>query len=56
LAYYLAYTAYIILGATEHDALEPFAAVMLWFVIPLTALTLGVLALRALPGRVPRLD
>ena len=51
LGYYLAYTAYAILGATGHDAQEPFGAVMLWFVMPLTAVTLSVLALRAWGGR-----
>ena len=46
LAYYVAYTAYLILLATRHDALEPFSAVMGWFVMPLTAITLLVLAYR----------
>ncbi|HSR45051.1 MAG TPA: calcium/sodium antiporter [Acidimicrobiia bacterium] len=38
--YYVAYTAYLILAATEHDALSPFSRVMLWFVIPLTIVTI----------------
>ena len=38
--YYLAYTAYLILAATEHAALNPFSRVMLWFVIPLTIVTI----------------
>jgi cation:H+ antiporter len=46
LGYYLAYTAYLILLATRHDALRPFSAVMGGFVIPLTAVTLLVLAYR----------
>lgn len=37
---YLAYTGYLILAATEHDALEGFTAVMAWFVLPLVAVTL----------------
>ncbi len=37
---YLAYTAYLILAATQHDALEGFTAVMAWFVLPLVAITL----------------
>ena len=37
---YLAYTGYLILAATEHDALEGFTAVMVWFVLPLVAVTL----------------
>lgn len=40
LAYYGAYSAYVLLEAAEHDALAPFSAVMLGFVVPLTVLTL----------------
>jgi cation:H+ antiporter len=47
LAYYVAYTVYLILRAREHDALPMFNVVMLMFVIPLTAITLLVLTLRA---------
>lgn len=43
LAYYIAYTAYLILAATQHDALPAFSGVMATFVLPLTALTLAVL-------------
>jgi cation:H+ antiporter len=39
--YYGAYFAYLLLRAAEHDALEPFSAVMLGFVLPLTVLTIG---------------
>jgi cation:H+ antiporter len=46
LAYYVAYTAYVILLATRHDALGPFSAVMGGFVLPLTAVTLMILAFR----------
>jgi cation:H+ antiporter len=46
LAYYVAYTAYLILLATQHDALGRFSAVMGWFVMPLTAVTLLLLAYR----------
>jgi cation:H+ antiporter len=46
LAYYLAYVAYVLLAATRHDALDAFGAAMLWFVLPLTAVTLAVLVLR----------
>lgn len=41
-ALYVAYTVYLILASTEHDALEGFTGVMLWFVLPLIALTLVV--------------
>lgn len=37
---YLAYTGYVVLAATAHDALEGFTAVMAWFVLPLVAVTL----------------
>jgi cation:H+ antiporter len=47
LGYYAAYTLYLILNATHHAALPFFDAVMLLFVLPLTAITLLVLALRA---------
>ena len=43
LAYYAAYVGYLILGATQHDALHGFSAGMLGFVLPLTAVTLLVL-------------
>jgi cation:H+ antiporter len=46
LAYYLAYTLYLILHAQGHDALEPFSAVMAGVVLPLSAVTLIVLAVR----------
>jgi cation:H+ antiporter len=43
--FYLAYMLYLLLDAAEHDALPRFSGVMLGFVIPLTALTLGLLGL-----------
>lgn len=51
LGYYVAYLAYLVLAATEHDALPLFSSVMLWFVIPLTALTLAVVTLRTVRER-----
>jgi cation:H+ antiporter len=47
LAYYVAYTAYLILSATGHAALPAFAAAMLGFVLPLTILTLVLVTVRA---------
>jgi cation:H+ antiporter len=44
--FYLAYTTYLVMAATEHDALNTFGTIMLWFVIPLVALTLAVLSLQ----------
>lgn len=49
LAYYLAYTGYLVLDARNHDALGMFSAVMCWFVMPLTGVTLVLLAARELP-------
>lgn len=46
LAYYAAYVLYLILDATQHDALPLFSSAMLLFVVPLTALTLLVLVVR----------
>ncbi len=45
---YIAYTAYLVLSATQHDALPMFSNAMLYFVLPLVALTLAVVGIRAL--------
>jgi len=45
--YYLAYTAFLILSASQHEALPLFSMVMISFVIPLTLITLLILFLRA---------
>jgi cation:H+ antiporter len=47
-AYYMAYLLYLMLAATDHDALPLFSFVMLAFVVPVTALTLIVLGIDAL--------
>lgn len=47
LGYYVAYTAYLLLDATGHDALPAFSSVLGLFVLPLTAVTLLVLVGRA---------
>ncbi|MCS7056613.1 MAG: calcium/sodium antiporter [Thermoflexales bacterium] len=47
-AFYVAYIAYLVLAAVQHDALPLFSNVMLWFVIPLAAITLLVVTVRAL--------
>ncbi len=46
LGYYLAYTAYLILAASHHAALSSFSMVMLYFVIPITVITLSVIVLQ----------
>jgi cation:H+ antiporter len=38
--YYAAYTAYLILASQQHDALPMFSQAMLWFVVPITVVTL----------------
>ena len=45
-AYYGAYLVFLVLDATGHRASDPFALVMVAFVIPLTVLTIVVVALR----------
>jgi cation:H+ antiporter len=40
IALYIAYTVYLVLASTQHGALEGFTGVMLWFVLPLVAVTL----------------
>jgi cation:H+ antiporter len=47
LGYYVAYVSYLILGATQHDALSTFSVVMGAFVVPLTIITLAMLAVRS---------
>jgi len=40
LGYYVAYVAYLILGAQHHDMLDEYSTIMMSFVLPLTAVTL----------------
>ena len=51
LAYYVAYTAYIVLDAAGHEAAPLIGLVMIEFVAPLTAVTLGVLVVPSLRRR-----
>jgi cation:H+ antiporter len=46
LFYYVAYTSYLILQATEHDALPIFNSVLLMFVVPITLVTALILFVR----------
>jgi cation:H+ antiporter len=50
-ALYLAYTAFLVLAATDHAALDGFTDVMARFVFPLLALTLGVLIINEVSSR-----
>ncbi len=45
-AYYLAYLTFLVLDATGHRASDPFALVMLGFVMPLTVITVAVMIVR----------
>jgi cation:H+ antiporter len=51
LVYYVAYTLFLVLDTQQHDAAPLFGSFMLAFALPLTAVTLAVLALRALRAR-----
>lgn len=51
LLYYGAYVTWLVLRSAEHDALPAFSGVMLGFVVPLTGLTLAIVAARELRGR-----
>jgi cation:H+ antiporter len=48
--YYVAYVAYLILGAQEHDALEKYSAIMIGFVLPITIVTLVAMLIRNQKG------
>jgi cation:H+ antiporter len=47
LAYYCAYVAFLVLDATDHEALPIFSGIMLSFVVPLTVVTLSIVLLKA---------
>ena len=44
--YYLTYTGYLVLDAINHDSLPIYSTVMLFFVIPLTVITIVTVALQ----------
>jgi len=51
LGYYAAYTLYLILAASHHDALPEFSAVMLYFVIPLTVVIILLMTRQEIRAR-----
>ena len=51
LGYYAAYTTYLILAGSRHDALGAFSTVMLAFALPLTVIALVASAVRTLRSR-----
>ena len=54
LGYAAAYVTYLILGATQHPAQRLFGSAMLYFVVPLTVITLLVLTVRAFRAQRPK--
>jgi len=53
LAYYIAYTIYLLLDASGHDALGPYSTIMLGFVVPGTVVTLAIVMVRTLRNGEP---
>jgi cation:H+ antiporter len=51
LGYYVAYTSYLLMAASRHAALEDFRVAMLFVVMPLTVITLFIVALRNFKSR-----
>jgi len=51
LGYYVAYTAFLILDASQHAVLPVFSQAMMMFVVPLTVITLGVVLWREIRRR-----
>ncbi|WP_138429817.1 calcium/sodium antiporter [Fodinibius saliphilus] len=51
LSYYIAYTLYLAFNATQHDLLPIFNYIMLYFVIPLTVITIIVVVFQEMVGK-----
>jgi cation:H+ antiporter len=51
LFYYVAYTVYLILASTQHDSLPLYSTAMLYFVLPLTVVTLITITWRSLRSK-----
>jgi cation:H+ antiporter len=49
--YYCVYTAYLILASAQHDSLPAFSSALIFFVLPITILTLVVITLREFRDR-----
>ncbi|MGA1476469.1 MAG: sodium:calcium antiporter, partial [Prochlorothrix sp.] len=47
LGYYAAYLTYLVLQATEHDALPVFSQAVIWFGVPLTVITVATVLVRS---------
>jgi len=51
LGYYLAYTSYLVFNATQHELLPIFNTVMLYFIIPITVVTIIVVVFQEFKGK-----
>ncbi len=51
LFYYVAYTAYLLMAAQQHESLQTFGTAMVWFVMPATVIMLVTMAWRYQRGR-----
>jgi len=51
LFYYVAYTAYLLMAAQQHESLQTFGTAMVWFVMPATVIMLLTMAWRYQRGR-----
>lgn len=51
LAYYVAYTAYLLLDALKHESFPAYSVVMVYYAAPLTAVTLLVIGVREVAAR-----
>lgn len=50
-AYYIAYTTYLVLEAMQHEALPAFHVATVYFAVPLTVVTLGVVTLQSVRSK-----
>ncbi len=48
MGYYAAYTSYLVMASIDHDSLPMFSLIMMWFVAPLTLITLLIFLYRAI--------
>lgn len=50
-AYYCVYTLYLLLSSAQHDSLPAFSSALMFFILPITVITLVVIALREVRDR-----
>ena len=56
LFFYVGYLSWLVLDATDSDLRDSYGDVALYFVVPITALTLVVIGWRARPSAIPGAD